>query len=102
MPSKKKPKMGRPSLTRKHGRSPVASFCLDDTLRLALAGAVKITGRRRSPLIRECVIAALPGIVAKHRAKAIAAAKAEEKRAAAELRAAKRKVAKSKKKRVAA
>ncbi len=99
---KKKPKMGRPSLTRKRGRAPVASFCLDDTLKLALAGAVKITGQRRSPLIRECIVAALPGIVAKARAKAIAEAQAEEKRAAAELRAAKRKVAKSKKKRAAA
>ncbi len=99
--TKKKPKMGRPGLSRR-GRAPVASFCLDDTLKLALAGAVKITGQRRSPLIRACIVAALPSIVAKYRTQAIAEAKAEEKRAAAELRAAKRKVAKSKKRKQAA
>ena len=100
--TKKKPKMGRPSLGRR-GRAPVASFCLDDNLKLALAAAVKITGQRRSTLIRSCIDAALPGIVAKFRAHALADAKIEEKRAAAGLRAAKRKVAKSKKrKRVAA
>lgn len=98
----KKPKMGRPGLSRR-GRAPVASFCLDDALKLALTAAVKITGQRRSTLIRACIVAALPGIVAKSRLQAMAEAKAEEKHAAAELRAAKRKVAKSKKrKRVAA
>lgn len=100
MSKKPKPKMGRPGLSRR-GRAPVASFCLDDALKRALDHAVKTTGERRSTLIRLCIDGHIKIVVASFEAKARARAKTEERRAAAELRAAKRKVAKSKKKRAA-